>query len=109
MRYHLWIALASRQGPHGVLNSYAVTGAPGHTLLRRSGWGGCSKVYSPDLLSPIAPTWGLSVQGTVRLLLLFLTVLKHYHTFSPLSIPFRRKFFRRKTRTAAKSRGGAER
>ncbi len=87
MRYHLWLALASRQVPHGVLDSCAITGATGHTLLRLSGWGGCSKVYSPDSLSPISPSWGLSGQGVVRLLFLFLAVFKHYHKFSSLSIP----------------------
>lgn len=88
MRYHLWLTLASQQAPHGVLDSCAITGAPDHTLLRMRGSGGCSKVYSPNSLSPISPFWGLSGQGVVRLLLLFLTVLTHYHNFLPLSIPF---------------------
>ena len=86
MRYHLWLTHSSRRGSHGVLDSHAVTGAPGLSPTTLTcGSGGCSKVYSPNSLSPISLTWGLSGQGFIWLLFLFLAVVTHYHRFTPLS------------------------
>ena len=63
MRYHLWFVRFSQNGPHGVLDSGAVTGAdPACPLLHHSGSGGCSKGYSPSILSPVSPTRRLSAQ-----------------------------------------------
>ena len=73
MRYHLWTVLSSRAGPYGVLDSGAVTGAPGLPYWTNAFRGLLRGVF-PGASSPPFTVRGLSGQEMRLLLVLFYAV-----------------------------------